>query len=186
MEIDLKYLKDNHLSPDEYVALRLIKDKEFEDLSVFDITVSYKRELINFLVVNGYIIDIGNPLHWEYDKLLLTKKSLDLFKTKDEDTFTRLWNTYPSKVPNGKGGYRVLKPISCDSELFKLHKAKYKAYVKGRPELEEKMYLALTTQLEMEKNSLMYFQNFQTWWNQHTFEKYFDLEAEKELEEKRL
>lgn len=180
MEIDLKYLKDNFISPDEYVALRLIKDKQYEDLSVFDITVSYKRELINFLVTNGYIIDIGNPFHWDYSKLLLTKKANDLFKD-NLVGFERIWNTYPSKVSNGRGGYRVLKPISMDSELFKSQKIKYKTYVKNKPELEEKIYLALLTQLEMEKNSLMYLQNFATWWHQKKFESYFDIEAKEEI-----
>lgn len=180
MTIDLNYLIEKQLTPDEFVLLFLIKNGQYEDIKIFNTTVFYLKNLVNNLVQQGYILNISNPLLFENNKLLLTKKANDLFKD-NLVGFERLWNTYPSKVSNGKGGYRVLKPISMDSEMFKSQKVKYKAYVKNKPELEEKIYLALLTQLEMEKNSLMYLQNFATWWHQKKFESYFDVEAKEEI-----
>lgn len=176
MNIDLKYLKEQGLTPDYYVALRLLKEQRYEELDIFGDIIDL---VIGELIVNNYIICISNS-YVDRSKLLLTKKAQDLFKVNLVGA-EKLWNDFPSKVSNGKGGYRVLKPISLDSEQFKSFKVKYKAYVKGKPELEEKIHSALLTQLDMERNSLMYLQNFQTWWLQKTFEKYYDVEAKEEI-----
>lgn len=180
MNLDLVYLKLHKLSPDEYVALKLIKDKQFEDLNVFDITVSYKRELINFLITNGYIMDIGSPIFWDYSKLLLTKKSYDLFKT-NLAGFERLFNSYPAKVSNGAGGSRILRPINLDSKVAVNCKSVYKGLIKGKPELEDKIYNALLTMLEIEKNKLQFLVEFERWLKRGDYEKYFDIDGSVEI-----
>lgn len=180
MNIDLTYLKQNSLSPNEYIFLRLIKEGRLEELNIFDITVSYKRELVNFLVANGYIIDIGNKLVWDYNKLLLTKKAQDLFKT-NLSGFERLFNSYPAKVPNGAGGSRILRPINLDSKVAINCKSLYKGLIKGKPELEDKIYNALLTMLEIEKNKLQFLVEFERWLKRGDYEKYFDLEVKEEV-----
>lgn len=178
MQIDLQYLIEKNITPDFYVLLRLLKEKRYEELRVFNISIISLQDLVNNLVLNGYIIDIGNPIMFDATKLLLTKKGQDLFKT-NLSGFEKLWGEYPHKVPNGRGGYRILKPLDIDCTLFRDLKPKYKAYVKGKPELEDKIYQALLSQLEAEKHSLMYFQQLSVWWNQKSFEKYFDVGIEK-------
>lgn len=186
MQIDLQYLIDKNITPDFYVLLRLLKEKRYEELRVFNISIISLQDLVNNLVLNGYIIDIGNPIMFDATKLLLTKKSQDLFKTKDN--FETLFNSYPLKVNNGRGGYRVLRPSVTDSEVYKNCKLKYNLYIKGRPDLPDKIYQALLVQLEVERDSLQYLQQFQVWINQKSFEKYFDYELNdiKKIEETRL
>ena len=181
MQIDLKYLKEQGLTPDYYVALRLLKEQRYEELDIFGDIIDL---VIGELIVNNYIICISNS-YADRSKLLLTKKAQDLFKT-NLSGFEKLFNNYPHKVPNGAGGSRILRPINLDSKVAINCKSLYKGLIKGKPELEDNIYQSLLTMLEIEKNKLQFLVEFERWLRRGDYEKYFDLEAEKELEEKRL
>ena len=180
MTIDLQYLIEKNITPDFYVLLRLLKEKRYEELRVFNISIISLQDLISNLVINGYVIDIGNPIMFDATKLLLTKKAQDLFKS-NLTGFERLFNSYPNKVPNGAGSSRILRPISLDSKVAINCKSFYKALIKGKPELEDKIYQALLTMLEIEKNKLQFLVEFERWLRRGDYEKYFDLEVKDEV-----
>lgn len=115
----------------------------------------------------------------------LTDKGRDLFEASHrfiDKAFDDLYNLYPRQVSDGRGGYRVLRAKSLDSEDAKICKKKYEAVVKNDKALHNKIMKGLNTELAMRKNSMMYMQNMQTWINQRAWEKYMDLDIESDDE----
>ena len=54
-------------------------------------------------------------------------------------------------------------------------KMKYKKIVYNKPYLHKYIIKCLTTQLAHDQDNLGYMQNFETWINNHTWEKYADI-----------
>jgi len=106
----------------------------------------------------------------------LTEKGKDLFNPKissDFMFFISVYNQYPHKVSD-----RVLKAKSIDSGDGNHCLKKYNQYLKQDPLVGEKMLKGLLNEITLRKkgNSEQYFQDIKTWFNQRTWDKYFDLE----------
>lgn len=111
----------------------------------------------------------------------LTDKGRDLFEASNsfiDDSFKELYELYPRQVSDGKGGYRVLRAKTLDSEDARVCKKKYESIVRNDKKLHSKIMKGLKTELHMRRNSIMYMQNLQTWINQRAWEKYADLDIE--------
>lgn len=111
----------------------------------------------------------------------LTDKGKELFETSSnfmEVAFKELYDLYPRQVPDGRGGYRVLRAKNLDSEDAKVCRKKYDSAIKSDKKLHDKVMKGLKTELHMRKNSMTYMNNMQTWINQRAWEKYMDLDIE--------
>lgn len=130
--------------------------------------------------------DIDSLIEKDYLRVVfttveLTDKSRELFETSNsfiDTAFKELYELYPRQVPDGRGGYRVLRAKNFDSEDAKICKKKYESVVKNDKKIHEKVMKGLITELHMRKNSMTYMQNLQTWLNQRAWEKYMDLEID--------
>ena len=65
-------------------------------------------------------------------------------------------------------------------------KNKYKRIIQGKPHLHRYIIKCLKTQLEHEKDNLGYMQNFETWINNHTWEKYEDVNLNTNKDDRRI
>jgi len=116
---------------------------------------------------------------------MLTEQGKDMFRqaTKFIDkAFAELYNLYPRKVPDGKGGYRVLRSEGFDTQDAEVCKKKYSKIVAEDVTKHEKIMRALRIELQMRKNNMVYMNNLQTWLNQRAWEKYMDLELNDDSE----
>jgi hypothetical protein len=93
-----------------------------------------------------------------------------------DKAFKELYEAYPRQVPDGRGGFRVLRAKNFDSEDAKTCKRKYENAIKNNKDVHEKVMKGLKTELLMRKSSMTYMQNLQTWINQRAWEKYMDLD----------
>ncbi len=120
----------------------------------------------DFLMENDYLTE----------EHTLTEKSIALFKPKigtDYINFIKIYDLYPHKV-----GDRVLKAKSINSGDGGHCLKKYNQYLKNDNLVADKMYKGLLNEIALRKkgNSEQYFQDIKTWFNQKTWDKYFDLE----------
>lgn len=99
---------------------------------------------------------------------------LEMFETKDS-MFLEFWNTYPMKVPDGRGSTRILRPVNPESSIGKKCRDKYNSIIKGNPEKHKEIMACLDRQLKEERHKLQYLQQTQVWLNQRTYEKYLGL-----------
>lgn len=117
----------------------------------------------------------------------LTDKGRNLFETTSsfiDTAFKELYELYPRHVPDGRGGYRVLRAKALDSEDAKVCKKKYESAIKNDKKLHDKVIKGLRIELYMRKNSMTYMNNLQTWINQRAWEKYMDLDVESRDDER--
>ena len=90
--------------------------------------------------------------------------------------FAELISTYPMKVMTTDRGVRVLHAKDPDSKANARCKAKYRKIVGDKLYKHKHIMKCLDTQLTMERNNLAYMQNLETWINNHTWEKYENLD----------
>jgi len=91
--------------------------------------------------------------------------------------FVEAYKEYPHKA-----GSRVLKALSLDSSDFKFCEKKYQKYFLRDPYVGYKMYLGITKEIILRKNSNSqeFQQDIRTWFGEgpkgQSWEKYYDLE----------
>lgn len=126
------------------------------------------------LIEKGYLIPsfTGSELGDQGKELF---ESTESFMDK---AFKELYETFPRQVPDGRGGYRVLRAKNLDSEDAKVCRRKYEGVIKSDKNLHDKVMKGLRTELVMRKSSMTYMQNLQTWLNQRAWEKYMDLDVD--------
>lgn len=156
------------LSANQYMHLAFL----YHNLPVKLVTMN-QQELDN-LLENDYLCR-------GFTGLELTDKGRSLFETSNnfiETAFKELYDLYPRQVPDGRGGYRVLRAKGLDSEDAKICKRKYEGIIRPDKKLHVKVMKGLRNELLMRRNSMTYMQNMQTWLNQKGWEKYMDLDIE--------
>jgi hypothetical protein len=117
----------------------------------------------------------------ENDELTPLIKS-KLFKINDHLLlFVKIFDTYPFKE-----GTRIFRPKSIDTADGKHCLTKYNRYVRANPEIGERILKGLINEIILRKkgNSMEFFQDIKTWFNQMTWEKYADLDLVTEVVEK--
>ena len=162
IEIDLSLLQDIGLTPDDFTYLYMVHRKAF----------SYKVPLrcSPRLEIDGWIV--------YKDKItehVIQQKFRDLFVSDFDSMFAELCNLYPFKVESPTRGVRVLHAKNPKAASNKKARNKYKKIVGNKPHLHKYIMKCLQLQLEHEKDNLGYLQNFETWINNHTWEKYEDM-----------
>jgi hypothetical protein len=125
IEINLKDLKDNNLSINEYFLLYFLYHKDYEGLKHF-------FTQIEAVIARNMIIRKGNNFILSDDKVsildtIISKNNVGkLLREKgDSINFSEFYNEYPIKV-----GSRVLRTSGTESETFKKYEEKYLKKVK--------------------------------------------------------
>ena len=170
IEIDLSLLKDTKLSADEYIYLHVIYKKAFNYLEQVQSLLDPNRSLIEeVLQKEGWLVTGKTLMDYK-----VTNKFLDLFVGSIDVMFEELLSLYPFKVETERGS-RVLRAKDPSAHSNSKAKKKYAKIVKGKPHLHRTILLSLEKQLTAEKHNLGYMQNLETWINNHTWEKYEDI-----------
>jgi|TARA_R110000796_G_scaffold5683_21_gene20962 hypothetical protein len=165
IELELQLLEDTEMSADEFVALYLIYRDGFDLLNRLNLNPNWEK-----LQQEGYI-----KLGETRNDHVVRQEFIDLFTNSFDAMFAELIGTYPMKVSTTTG-IRILHAKDPDAYTNLKCKNKYKKIVKTNSHTHRAIMTALNTQLTLERNSLAYLQNLETWLNNHTWEKYQDID----------
>ena len=163
IEIDLDLLQTTDLSPDEFIGLYLTLRKGYSYLENIKLNIDWKN-----LEDKEYIIDCTA------DTLVVTKKFTDLFSNNFDNMFAELISIYPNKVET-TNNIRVLCAIDPAAKTNLKARKKYKLVVGNKLHIHNKIIKLLKIQLKVQEDNLGYMQNLETWINNHTWEKYENL-----------
>ena len=167
IEIDLALIEEHRLSPDDFVFIYTIWRKAFGYIGSIPLRIKAER-----LETDGWIImDDEN----DHTKFIVTDKFLDLYRSDFDKMFDELVELYPFKVMSPGRGARVLRAKDPNAASNRKAKLRYRKLVANKPHKHKFIIKCLQTQLEHEKDNLGYMQNLETWINNHTWEKYEDI-----------
>jgi len=166
IELDLNLLKDTGLSADEYTALYLLYRKGYGYFDKLNLNFDWI-----ILQTKGYVeLDNENILNYS-----VTDKFTDLFSTSFDSMFSELISSYPMKVET-KTGVRILHAANPDAKSNLKAKNRYRKIVGKKAHIHKRIILLLNKQLLIDRENLAYLQNLETWINNHTWEKYEDID----------
>ena len=165
INIDFEILEQTKLSADEYLYLYIIYRKGFNYLQ----TLMLKPDL-DKLRTSGYI-ELGETT----ENHVVTDKFKDLFVSNFDQMFSELLSAYPMKVRTSRG-VRILHAKDPYAKANEKSKKKYHKIVNNKPYLHRHIMNCLNKQLKIDDSSLAYLQNLETWINNHTWEKYENLD----------
>ena len=166
IDIDLKLLENIGLSADEFSVLYIIYRKGYGYLETVKFNIDWKK-----LEEKGYIKIGENILEHS-----IQQKFIDLFSNNFDSMFAELIETYPMKVRT-TSGFRVLHATDPKAKSNLKAKNKYRKIVGNKAHIHQKIINLLNKQLLIERNNLAYLQNLETWINNHTWEKYEDIDC---------
>ena len=169
IEIDLELLKTTNLSPNEFIGLYLVLRKGYAYLDELNLNVNWEE-----LETKEYIKD-----------KLITDKFKSLFSNNFDLMFSELVSVYPNKV-NTATGVRVLHAVDPKAKANLKAKKRYKSIVGNKLHVHNKIIKLLKVQLNIQQDNLGYLQNLETWINNHTWEKYENLNENDGTNTKRI
>ena len=168
IEIDLKLLEATGLSADEYCCLYLLWRKGFTWLEGIEFDPDWQKlEQIGYVELSEEIVNCK-----------VTDNFIKLFQDDFDSMFAELINTYPMKVKSPSRGVRILHAKDPKSKSNLKSYNKYKKVVKGKKHVHDNIMFLLKKQLVIEKDNFGYLQNLETWINNHTWEKYEEIDLE--------
>ncbi len=182
MELSLEKCIELEISPSEMVILNLLFLKDYpmlEKLMTNTDIFHWSNDdsflgILQHLELKGYL-KITQYGDFKFQDIVLRKKAEDIFQVNQNQKYLTLWMHFPIKVPDGNGGYRVLKAKSTDSDDYKKGLKLWNDIVKK--EDGDVVIAALDKQLEVTRSKLQYTQNFLTWLRNRTYQKYVDLDV---------
>ena len=163
IEINTDFLTDKKISADDYLYLYILQRNGHKYLQ----TLTLKPD-IDSMLEKGY-------LELSEDQYVVTAKYIKYFSNNFTTMFAELIDTYPWKVKSPNRGIRILHAKDSAAKANDKAKNKYKRITKVKQDVHEHIIKCLKIQLEVEKDSLGYMQNLETWLNNHTWEKYEDI-----------
>ena len=166
IDIDFEILQETKMSADDFTYLYLLYKKEYDYLS----NLNLKPNLDKLQEV-GYI-----KLGETSDQHIVRQEFIDLFSTDFDQMFAQLIATYPMKVTTSNRSTRVLHAKDPDAQANLKCKLRYKRIVGDKMYKHKNIMKCLDNQLKIERDSLGYLQNLETWINNHTWEKYENLD----------
>jgi len=170
IELDLKLLEEIKLNANEYLALYLIWRKGYGYFQSINLNPNWDK-----LQKDGWIIcnteEMPSLLSYH-----VTDKFTDLFSCNFDAMFAELIAAYPMKVASPTRGIRVLHAKDPSSKANLKSKNKYRKIVKNKKHIHKQILLLLQKQLLVDRDNLGYLQNLETWINNHTWEKYEEID----------
>ena len=166
VDIDFNILMQTGMSADDFLYLYLLYKEEYEHIP----NLNLKPNLDN-LQTGGYI-----KLGETFDQHTVRQEFIDLFSSNFDQMFAELVGTYPIKVNSPDRGIRVLHAKDPEAKSNLKCKLKYETIVGDKMYKHKHIMKCLDTQLRVERDNLHYLQNLETWINNHTWEKYENLD----------
>lgn len=168
VELDFGLLTSIGMSPDDYVYLYLIHKKGLNYIPQLNL-----KPNLDALQEQGYVKLGDTPVEHK-----VRQKFLDLFLSNFEQMFAELTMTYPMKVTTDKRDVRILHAKDPLAKSNLKARQKYRKIVDGKLYKHKHIIASLNKQLRMERDRLGYLQNLETWINNHTWEKYENLDED--------
>ena len=172
IEIEFDVLRDTKMSADDYTYLYIVYKKGFALLNNLNLKPDLEK-----LQQEGYVKLGESPANHT-----IRQEFIDLFISDFDAMFAELCGTYPFKVNAPKGGVRVLHAIDPDAKSNVKAKSKYESILGGKAHKHRYIMKCLDKQLTVDKHNLGYLQNLEVWLNNHTWEKYEDLNEQQQTE----
>jgi len=168
IELDLKLLEEIELDANDYIALYLIWRKGYGYFEHISLNPDWGK-----LQQDGWIVlDLLDAI----TTYRVTDKFTDLFDCNFDAMFTELVATYPMKVASPTRGIRILHAKDPGSKSNLKAKKKYRKIVNNKKHKHKEIMLLLQKQLLVDQENLGYLQNLETWINNHTWEKYEEID----------
>jgi hypothetical protein len=168
IELDLKLLEEIKLDANEYLALYLIWRKGYGYFKPINLNPDWEK-----LQQDGWItFDTGAGL----TDCIVTEQFTDLFDCNFDVMFAELVAAYPMKVASPTRGVRILHAKDPRSKSNLKAKNKYRKIVNNKKHKHKEIMLLLQKQLLVDRDNLGYLQNLETWINNHTWEKYDEID----------
>ena len=172
IEIEFDVLTDTKMSADDYTYLYIVYKKGFALLNNLNLKPDLEK-----LQQEGYVKLGESPASHT-----IRQEFIDLFISDFDAMFAELCGTYPFKVNSPGRGVRVLHAIDPDAKSNVKAKNKYKSIVAGKAHKHRSIMNCLDKQLTVDKHNLGYLQNLEVWLNNHTWEKYENLNEQQQTE----
>ena len=175
VQIDVNLLVENGISADDFLALYAIYRKGFKTLDKLKLNPNWDD-----LQSKGYV-KLGDSV----EKHIIRQEFIDLFSSDFDQMFAELISTYPMKVSTNRG-YRILHAADPNCKSNQKAKAKYSRIVGTKKFVHEKIMKLLKVQLRVERGRLEYMQQLEVWLNNHTWEKYINMDENAGQSENRI
>ena len=175
VQIDVNLLVENGISADDFLALYAIYRKGFKTLDKLKLNPNWDD-----LQSKGYV-KLGDSV----EKHIIRQEFIDLFSSDFDQMFAELISTYPMKVSTNRG-YRILHAADPNCKSNQKAKAKYSRIVGTKKFVHEKIMKILKVQLRVERGKLEYMQQLEVWLNNHTWEKYINMDENAGQSENRI
>ena len=175
VQIDVNLLVENGISADDFLALYAIYRKGFKTLDKLKLNPNWDD-----LQSKGYV-KLGDSV----EKHIIRQEFIDLFSSDFDQMFAELISTYPMKVSTNRG-YRILHAADPNCKSNQKAKAKYSRIVGTKKFVHEKIMKLLKVQLRVERDKLEYMQQLEVWLNNHTWEKYINMDENAGQSENRI
>ena len=175
VQIDVNLLVENGISADDFLALYVIYRKGFKTLDKLKLNPNWDD-----LQSKGYV-KLGDSV----EKHIIRQEFIDLFSSDFDQMFAELISTYPMKVSTNRG-YRILHAADPNCKSNQKAKAKYSRIVGTKKFVHEKIIKLLKVQLRVERGKLEYMQQLEVWLNNHTWEKYINMDENAGQSENRI
>ena len=166
IDIDFEVLEQTQMSADDFLYLYIIYRKGFNYLT----TLNLKPNL-DELQAKGYV-KLGETA----DQHVVRQEFIDLFSSNFDQMFAELVSTYPMKVNSARGGVRILHAKDPNAKANEKAKNKYRKVIGTKAYKHRHIMSCLNKQLLIDKSNLGFLQNLEVWINNHTWEKYENLE----------
>ena len=166
VEIDFDILRETKMSADDFIFLYIIYRKGFNYLQQLNLKPNVEQ-----LQTDGYIKLGQTPEHHT-----IRQDFIDLFVLDFDQMFAELVSTYPMKVDSPGRGIRILHAKDPDAKANDKCRNRYKKIINNKPYKHKHIMKCLNMQLKIERDNLGFLQNLETWINNHTWEKYENLD----------
>ena len=167
VEIDINLLMDNSISADDYLALYALYRKGFKILGRLKLNTNWEE-----LQKKGFV-KLGDKI----EEHIVRQEFIDLFASDFDQMFAELLVAYPMKVQT-RQGMRILHANDPNAKANKKAKDRYRRVVGNKRFIHDKILKLLDKQLKIERGRLEYLQNLEVWINNHTWEKYSNIESD--------
>tara|TARA_R110000744_G_scaffold206483_1_gene325097 strand:- start:1788 stop:2306 length:519 start_codon:yes stop_codon:yes gene_type:complete len=161
MDLNIKLISQNNLSPDEYVFLYLLHKGAAHLTSKMRLNIDTE-----YLFNEGWIQE-------EADRV--TVKYTSLFVSDMDQMFAELIANYPNRVKTRTGEIRVLCAKDPKATTNTKAKNRYAKIVAKKPHLHVYIIKCLENQLKVVDHA--YMQNLETWLNNYTWERYEEIDG---------
>ena len=175
VQIDVNLLVESGISADDFLALYAIYRKGFKTLDKLKLNPNWDD-----LQSKGYV-KLGDSV----EKHIIRQEFIDLFSSDFDQMFAELISTYPMKVSTNRG-YTILHAADPNCKSNQKAKAKYSRIVGTKKFVHEKIIKLLKVQLRVERGKLEYMQQLEVWLNNHTWEKYINMDENAGQSENRI